>query len=502
MILRKQLIEKIIECNDIFVREVKSYNAIGAYDINIHAEPTLIPILNGVFDLELEWANKEKKNFPAVDLIDDKNGVAFQVTATTSLDKIISTLEKFIAHNLHLKYPILYIYVLTEKLDNYNAAKIKKVVDGKIEFDANSNIIDYRDILKRVNSIVSVEKISNIAKLYEHEFSPVQIKAREHKFKDGFLTNQPEAIYLNMVKVNFAQRIYIGTPLLDKKERIANINEQRKKAGQRPIKDLSMAKLIRHFLIENGVFDSDWIVRENKIITFHNLLDPDDSLFKWVDRGTVESFSAAEYYQISEDYEASFKDLLKRCLIEFCYTREMEWVGERQIIRFRNDRNMPREKKTGWRGKKDSTKTVIFEVMTKKTATADSHIVCFRSMAFKPTFYFLANQWFLCINPTWSFTNPGGFRTSRYESDYLAGILRLENNNTVCYQFRFFAHYLSHTPPLFVKQYSYLSIAALSPLEYTPSLADDKWLPPKEFSATSTREKELFLDNELNSNMF
>lgn len=502
MMVRKQLLEKIIGYIDIFVREVKSYNAIGAYDINIHAEPTLIPILNGIFDLSLEWANKEKKNFPAVDLIDDKNGVAFQITATTSLDKVIGTLEKFIAHNLHQKYPTLYIYVLTEKLESYNASRINKTIEGKIEFDADINIIDYRDILKRINNIVSVEKINNIAKLYEHEFSAVQLKAREHKFKDGFLTNQPEPLYPNMVKVVFSPRVYIGIPLIDKKERLAAINEQRKKAGQHRIKDLPMAKLIRQFLIENKVYDSDWIVRENKVISFHDLSDPNDPLSQCIDRGTVESFSASEYYQTDDDHEASFKDLLRRCLIEFCYTREMEWVSERQIIRFRNDRKMPREKKTGWRGKKESTKTVIFEVFTKKTATAESHIICFRSMAFRPSFYLIAGQWYLCINPTWSFTNPGGFKTSRYEADYLAGILRLENNNTVCYQFRFFAHYLSHTPPLFVKQYNHLSVIAIAPLEFRPSLVDDKWLPPKEFAPGSSREKELFLDNELTSNMF
>src|SRR5205814_7358853 len=102
---RKDSIDKIAKYLARFVEEVKSYNDMSLYDINIHAENALIPILNAVFDLKLVNVNSlEKKNFPSVDLIDDGNKIAFQVTSTGSIDKIKGTLVKFGEHNLQSRF--------------------------------------------------------------------------------------------------------------------------------------------------------------------------------------------------------------------------------------------------------------------------------------------------------------------------------------------------------------------------------------------------------------
>jgi hypothetical protein len=158
--------------------------------------------------------------------------------------------------------------------------------------------------------------------------------------------------------------------------------------------------------------------------------------------------------------------------------------------------------KTKWVGKKESTKTVIFEIMSKKKANEESHLVCFRSMAFSPSFHLLDDEWFMSINPTWSFTNPYGVKTSGYESEYMSGLKRMENNNTVYYQFRFLAYFLSNIPPLWVEQYPHLKIERIPPLLFAPSIDDSKWIPPKEFIAKNSHESILFADKELNSQMF
>ena len=60
---RKDYIDKIAKYLARFVEEVKSYNDMYLYDINIHSENALIPILNAVFDIKLENANSfHKKN--------------------------------------------------------------------------------------------------------------------------------------------------------------------------------------------------------------------------------------------------------------------------------------------------------------------------------------------------------------------------------------------------------------------------------------------------------
>ena len=108
----------------------------------------------------------------------------------------------------------------------------------------------------------------------------------------------------------------------------------------------------------------------------------------------------------------------------------------------------------------------------------EGHLICFRHLAFKCSFINIDTGWYLIINPTWSFTNPGGYRESRFESAYMSGIKRLENNNSVYNYFRFFTYYLSYTD-LFTTEFSYLKIHKLEPLSLSPSLDEQKWIPAK-----------------------
>jgi SMEK domain-containing protein len=67
----------------------------------------------------LKNVNAERRNFPAIDLADDKLKVGVQVTATGSLEKIKSTLATAIRHGLHEKYSRIVVYVLTKEQDSY-----------------------------------------------------------------------------------------------------------------------------------------------------------------------------------------------------------------------------------------------------------------------------------------------------------------------------------------------------------------------------------------------
>src|SRR5262245_6536977 len=113
---RIDCINKITKYAARFVLEVEGFNSSGQYHINIHSENFLIPVLNEVFNLKLENLNSaQKKNFPAIDLADFKNRVAFQVTATSSSEKIKSTLKTFFENKLNQHFDSLYFYILSEK---------------------------------------------------------------------------------------------------------------------------------------------------------------------------------------------------------------------------------------------------------------------------------------------------------------------------------------------------------------------------------------------------
>lgn len=495
---RKDSIDKIAKFLARFSEEVRSYNDAGLYDINIHAENALIPILNAVFDIQLQNANSlNKKNFPAVDLVDFNNRIAFQVTSTSSIDKVKNTLVKFTNHDLKSKFDTLYIFILTHKENKYSDKIIKENTPADFEFDPDTHIIDLGNLNQRITYIQSLDKLQFIARICEHEFSDVQIETRKKKYELGYLKNTPESLYPNFLEIVFPQTFFIADLNIDVEVAKEKINNWRESKGWRKKRKFKQGELLRNEMIEKKVYSSEWILRENKIHTFRNLYDAKEGLINFIDRGTIVEMPASDYYSNSEAHLSNFKNLLKNCLINLCKSKEMEWIAEDEIIRFKNNVVAPNQKRIAWKAKNNATKTVIFEVINKKLG----HIICFRSMAFRPTFELFDNKWVLIINPTWSFTNPGGVVKSRFESKYMSGIKRQESNNAVYYQYRFFAYYLSYND-LFTQPYDYLTLKAFAPLDFTPAIDDTKWLPPKQDELKSELEVEIKIDTELNKLSF
>lgn len=92
---KKEEIEKIAELFARFRAEVENLNSLNLYDINIHAENVIIPILNIVYGLNLVNINNEVKNSSAIDLVDTDNRIAIQVTSTATGEKIKHTIREY-----------------------------------------------------------------------------------------------------------------------------------------------------------------------------------------------------------------------------------------------------------------------------------------------------------------------------------------------------------------------------------------------------------------------
>lgn len=501
---RKDCIDKISKYLARFVQEVKTYNAANLYDINIHAENALIPILNLVFDVNLKNANAQHgKNHPAIDLIDDINRIAFQVTSTASLEKVKDTLERFQFNKLHEKFDTLYIYIVTEKQNSYSEPKIQQAVHNGFTFTAIENIIDLSDIIHRINYLQSLEKLELLARLCEHEFSDSQIEQRKKKFQSGYLKNEAEKLYLNFLPISFPETIYIADLNIDTDTIKARINKRLTEKKKRKKSRFMPGELFRDEMIERKIFVQDYILRENKLITFRNLYDTKEQLTQLIDQGTATMIDSEQYYSADQPHLNNFKHLLRQTLIEFGKYKELQWINAKEILRFRNHKEVPNIKRIKWKGKKEATKTVIFEMMSKKDKEGNIHVICYRNMAFRPSFINFDSKWFLVINPTWSFTNPGGHYPSRFEETYLKGLKRQESNETVYYQYRFWGYYLSYYD-LFTEQNKYpsLVIGQSSPLNFAPRMDDEKWLPPKDFAPQNEREAELATDKELDKTLF
>jgi len=477
-----------------FVLEVEGFNASSLYDINIHAESFLIPVLNEVFGIRLENLNSsQKKNYPAIDLADFANRVAFQITATSDLEKVKSTLEKFKDHGLNDVFDVLYIYVITHKKGKYNEEKLKPFIPANFAFTAVDNVIDKDDILQKISGLSSTPKIEAISKIYEHEFSDFQIQMREKSYVNGCLNTESEEVCPNMLGISFPKYLYQAELNIDEKAIVDNLNTYLVSINRSPVKRLKPGNLVKKALRAVDVKSGEWVLHEKRIYTFKDLNNNNEPFRKIVDIGTITRLECKEFYEDDEDQLRVFKYLLRNTLIELCRLKEIEWYGQCEVFRFANNQAMPNQKRIKWKGKKEATKTVIFEMHNKK----EGHIVCFRSLAFKSSFLNIDKNWYLVLNPTWSFTNPGGYDQSRFEPAYMAGIKRLESNGSIYNYFRFFSYFFSHKD-LFTPTYPYLEIHAAEGLSMTPKLEEKAWKPIK---ISEKRNSEIDPDIDIKADM-
>ncbi len=157
----------------LFVTEITNATAMGKTDLNKVAENILIPIIAEVYGYRnLKNLNfTEGSNYPSIDLGDETERVAFQITATPDLKKVKDTLTKFIKHpdKLYEKYNRLIIYILTKKQDSYGDIEINKIINGKLTFDPKKDIWDSRDILKEVYKF-QIDRTRKVEKILEENF--------------------------------------------------------------------------------------------------------------------------------------------------------------------------------------------------------------------------------------------------------------------------------------------------------------------------------------------
>ena len=160
-----------------FVTYVKCENSMGHYDINKISETILVPLLSEVFDLgDLDDLNALKhKNYPSIDLGDKTTRVAFQITADSSLEKIKDTLRKFIKHELFNDYDRLVFYILTERQSRYSDASLNSITSGRINFNPNTDVIDYRNLLELISRF-QIDKAQRILTILESNFDPTHVK--------------------------------------------------------------------------------------------------------------------------------------------------------------------------------------------------------------------------------------------------------------------------------------------------------------------------------------
>ena len=155
-----------------FQAEVEIDNSNGEFSINIHAENVLLKVLNAAYGLNLENVNYvEGKTYAGIDLRDKANRVAFQITSTGTVEKVVHTLKECVKNHLDEQFDHIYIFFLkgmdkNVKIDN---SRIKKEL-GAFNPD-NVHFLDHSALYVYLNKLNDIEKLDDICRLLEVQFA-------------------------------------------------------------------------------------------------------------------------------------------------------------------------------------------------------------------------------------------------------------------------------------------------------------------------------------------
>ena len=137
--------------------QVSINNRLNLTDINVHSENLYRDLLNLAFGYNLVNINIIDYNAAAIDLGDEGNKFAIQITSTSALAKIKHTVTKFTEKKLYGKYDKLVILNITSK----TAHTVPTVGDDTYSLNTKDDIWDLGDLAIMINDL-ELSKIQEI----------------------------------------------------------------------------------------------------------------------------------------------------------------------------------------------------------------------------------------------------------------------------------------------------------------------------------------------------
>ena len=138
---RKKEFEELQENFNYWVKEVKQYNLKSCTDINRYSEGFLADLLS-ILKKEnyVDLNQKEKKNYPGIDIGCKESGIAYQISSNVNSRKVIETYRKVIANSIANTYPSIRFLEISQpthkhKFKDETMKKISKISDNKFEIN-------------------------------------------------------------------------------------------------------------------------------------------------------------------------------------------------------------------------------------------------------------------------------------------------------------------------------------------------------------------------------
>ncbi|MCC5790420.1 MAG: SMEK domain-containing protein [Opitutales bacterium] len=176
--MRDDQIRKLVDALTLLKFKISGRSIASLRDINVVSEDFFTEFLNELHGLRLKNVNKEKINYPAIDLTDSDKRIAFQITSTKAAKKIQGTIDKFVEHGLDADYDDLYILILGDKQTKYTT------IDSKgTQFNPDRHIIDIDYLIRKISCGQPIDRLKKLEKLViaENLIHEGTLPAREEK---------------------------------------------------------------------------------------------------------------------------------------------------------------------------------------------------------------------------------------------------------------------------------------------------------------------------------
>jgi hypothetical protein len=424
-------------------------------DINLALEDAFIPILKSVYNLpHLVNLNRKQKNYPGIDLGDDHDRVAFQITSTTTLDKVKATVRQFMDRAYYNTFDELFILMLARKQASYSQASINEMLTDRFAFNCKKHIIDLGDLLGLVSGLRLAAQERVLAE-FKHILG--EVDAFISFSSDGVAA--PTAITSNLQRIRLPEAAYVAELTIDDQAVIDRAKAELNYKG----KAKSRKSVVKMALLLNGVDTDAWVCHDNKLFSF---LDIEQcGLRSVVDEGSMERLEISDLANSPElDNVNILKQLLSAEVREQLKKHHVRKHAKDGFFFFGPIEEGQIERKETWVGKKTATRRVYELKYQRKEPTKVAHHTHF---SFDLTFSKLDGDWYAQIVPSWYYSY-NGYVKSHWHEDLLSTQKRLEHNASVRNMVRFVAHFLSK-----LDDAKYVGLQFLPLLEFDVSEADE-----------------------------
>ena len=132
--------------------QVEALNSLNLQDDNVHAENFFRDLLNLALGYKLVNINIISPNATAIDLGDEDERIALQVTSTSDIEKIKHTHSRFLRAGLESKYDRLVVIIIGEKKD-YRVATLG--TEDTLVMSTSDDVWGITELLKKIGDLTT-----------------------------------------------------------------------------------------------------------------------------------------------------------------------------------------------------------------------------------------------------------------------------------------------------------------------------------------------------------